>query len=111
MFVFQSSDARQLRGTSYAGSIRVTAGARSPSAPLPSRHCVGIDEGSASNSDQSADGVAEPTHERFDVPPGSPVAPDASARISGRRRSRNSPMPPRITPVLYRKNFPMLVWL
>src|SRR5688500_15766189 len=102
MFVFQSSDARQLRGTSYDGSIRVTAGDLSPSAPLQSRHWVGMEVGSESKSDQSAEGVADPMHWRLDVPPGSPVAPDASARMSGRSRSRNSPMPPRITPVLYR---------
>ena len=98
----QSRDARQLRGTSYDGSISVTDGARSASTPLPSRHCVGMTSGFETKLDQSAEGTAAPTHERTVVPPAKPVAADASARIPGRRRSRNSPMPPRITPTWLR---------
>jgi hypothetical protein len=99
---FQSSDARQLLGTSYDGSISVTAGARSARTPLPSRHWVGIAEGCAEKSDQSGVGTAVPTQLRMDVAPLSPVAADASATSSGRSRSRNSPMPPLIVPAIVR---------
>src|SRR4051812_35745455 len=98
MLVVQSSDARQLRDTSNFGSISVTAGAFSASTPPPPAQLVGTDAGEASKASQSGIGVAAPTQERIAVPPGSPVEPDASASISGRRMSRNSPMPPRITP-------------
>src|SRR5690348_12370052 len=98
MLVVQSSDARQLRGTSNFGSINVTAGARSASTPPPPTQAVGTADGDASNALQSGIGVAAPTQESIEVPPGSPVAPEASASMSGRRMSRNSPTPPRITP-------------
>jgi hypothetical protein len=100
--VFQSSDARQLRGTSYAGSMSVTLGARSASAPPPPAHAVGIAAGFDANSAKSASGTALPTHDSSEVLPGSPVLADASARSPGRSRSRNSPMPPRTTPAVVR---------
>src|SRR5687768_8706303 len=93
--VLRSSEARQLLGTSYAGSMSVTAGALSESAPLPSRHWDGMLPGLLENNDQSGVGIALPTHDRTEVAPGSPVAADASARIPGRSISRNSPIPPR----------------
>src|SRR6478672_9880101 len=102
MLLFQSSDARQLLGTSYDGSISVTDGALSASTPLPSTHCVGMEPGSAANSDQSGVGTAAPTQFSDSVPPGRPVDADASDRIPGRSRSRNSPMPPRIVPDMLR---------
>src|SRR6476660_4095596 len=61
--VDQSSDARQLRGTSYDLSISVTGGDVSANSPLPSRHVVGIFVGSLAKSEKSAAGTADPTHE------------------------------------------------
>src|ERR1700681_118295 len=52
MLVVQSSDARQLLGTSYDGSISATNGARSASTPLSPTHCVGIVLGSVAKRDQ-----------------------------------------------------------
>src|SRR6266566_2908024 len=64
MLVFQSSDARQLLGTSYDGSMSVTAGALSANTPLPPMHWVGTAPGSLANSDQSGVGTAAPTQFR-----------------------------------------------
>jgi len=98
----KDADARQLLGTSYPGSINIAEGARSESGPLPSTHCVGIEPGSAANRGQSTAGTAAPTHESDKAPPGSPVAAVASARRSGRNKMRNSPIPPRTTPIRVR---------
>src|SRR5205823_350633 len=100
------TDARQLRGTSYPGSISVTDGARSASTdPEPVEgptHCVGIAVGSAAKRVQSGSGTAAPTHDSTSVLPGSPAPADASASRLGRSRSRNSPTPPRSTPMVLR---------
>src|ERR1035437_1667941 len=99
---FQSSDARQLRGTSYDLLISVAGGASSARAPLPSVHCVGSEPGSLRKRDQSGVGTAVPTQESDCVLPASPVRDRASARMSGFSKSRNSPMPPLITPEVLR---------
>ena len=98
----QESDARQLRGTSYDGSMSATLGDRSASTPPPPTHSVGAEVGFAMRSVQSGTGTAEPTHESDRVLVPSPVRARASATRSGRNKSRNSPMPPRITPIGFR---------
>ncbi len=86
--------------------MSVTDGARSASPPFASdaapAHALGIVDGSSRKLRQSGSGTAAPTHDSIVVPPGSPAPAFASASTPGRSRSRNSPMPPRTTPIVVR---------